>query len=107
MKKLIAFLAFVLLLSAALPVRAQQFSVTVDTVALNIIDNGHPWASTEIETAVKYHDHYFLLLHVYDGYRTFDTVVAVSINGKEVKPTNMYLQYGDWQHGHLFVRQSA
>ena len=107
MKKLIAFLILALLLFAVLPVRAQQFSVTVDTVALNIIDNGHPWASTEIETAVKYHDHYFLLLHVYDGYRTFDTVVTVSIDGKEVKSANMYLQYGDWQHGHLFVRNDT
>jgi len=107
MKKLISFLVIALLLSAVLPVRAQRFSVTVDTVALNIIDNGHPWASTEIETAVKYHDHYFLLLHVYDGYRTFDTVVTVSIDGKEVKSAGIHLQYGDWQHGHLFVRNDT
>ena len=107
MKKTCCILAFALLFSSVLPVRAQQFSLTTDTVALNIIGNGLPWASTEIETAVKYHDHYFLLLRVYDGYRTFDTVLTVSIEGKEVISANMHLQYGDWQHGHLFVRNDT
>ena len=108
MKKPIALLALVLLLSSVFPVRAQQFSLTTDTVALNIVGKGPSYSSIHIRNAVKYHDYYYLDLHCIDDQRVFDTIVVVSEDGKDVKFAGKLIL--DWEYnkymwqGTFFVR---
>jgi len=109
MKNLLAFLAFVLLLTPAFPVRAQRFSVTVDTVTLNIIEDGQPWPSISIYSAVKYHDYCFLNLHTSLHTSPWkDTLVAVSVDGKDVKAVARPFRSRCWGfYGKLFVRNDT
>ena len=105
MKKLVAFLAFALLLSAMLPMRAQRFSVTVDTVALNIVGKGPSYSSIHIRNAVKYHDYYYLALHCIDDQRGFDTIVVVSADGKNVTFAGKLIL--DWEYNKSILWQGT
>ena len=105
MRKLIPFLVFALLLSTVLPVRAQQLSVTVDTVALNIVGKGPYFSSIHIRNAVKYHDYYYLALHCIDDQRVFDTIVVVSADGKNVTFAGKLIL--DWEYNKSILWQGT
>ena len=110
MMRKIALFTVCLLLSAALPVRAQLFSVTVDTVALNIIEDGQPWPCMYIQNVVKYHNYFFLRLFCAEKYRSHDTLVAVSVDGEVVKSVKMPVRNNPWSwmgDERMFVRKDT
>lgn len=108
MKKIISILLVVFgLLMAVLPVRAQQrFAVIQDTIRINAIDYFDPISTIRLKWSAPYHDWYFCAfkeIDVFEFWKNQNIILAISRDGKTIKPVFCPPDFKRNSYGDLYV----